>query len=358
MGKRVNTAVWMDKQKRWQIKVQLDGERRTFYSSTPGRTGQREANKKADDWLDEGIADSNAKVGEVYKEYIAALEKTTSQSNYRQVKSIWRTWITPRIGNKRISKVTENTLQSIIDAAQEKGLSKKTQKNILNTINAFFKFARKGQYTTMRPEFVEISKSARYKGKKILQPKDIIVLFNSDKTEYRGKEETDEFIHAYRFQVLTGLRPGELIGLEAGDIKGITVFVQRSVNRYGEVTQGKNENAVRSFILTDMAQQELQQQLEINSTGRLFGIGSHNGYAKRWKRYCEHNGISAVTPYELRHTFVSVAKNLPAGQVKEIVGHSANMDTFGIYGHEVQGEKQQAANSLEAIFKGLIVSDK
>lgn len=36
--KRTNTAVWMEKQKRWQIKVQKDGERRTFYSFKPGRT--------------------------------------------------------------------------------------------------------------------------------------------------------------------------------------------------------------------------------------------------------------------------------------------------------------------------------
>lgn len=27
MGKRVNTAVWLEKQQRWQIKVQKDGVR-------------------------------------------------------------------------------------------------------------------------------------------------------------------------------------------------------------------------------------------------------------------------------------------------------------------------------------------
>lgn len=56
MAKRTNTAVWMGKQKRWQINVQKYGERRSFYSSTPGRTGQREANAKADAWLDDNIS--------------------------------------------------------------------------------------------------------------------------------------------------------------------------------------------------------------------------------------------------------------------------------------------------------------
>lgn len=48
MGKRTNTAVWQEKQGRWKIDVQKDGKRRSFYSFKPGRTGQREANAKAD----------------------------------------------------------------------------------------------------------------------------------------------------------------------------------------------------------------------------------------------------------------------------------------------------------------------
>ena len=61
MGKRVGTAKWYENQKRWQIKVQKDGERRTFTSSTPGRTGQREANAKADEWLDEDVVAPNVR---------------------------------------------------------------------------------------------------------------------------------------------------------------------------------------------------------------------------------------------------------------------------------------------------------
>lgn len=50
MGKRTNTAKWMENQRRWQINVQKDGVRRSFTSSKPGRTGQREA-KDHPGWL-------------------------------------------------------------------------------------------------------------------------------------------------------------------------------------------------------------------------------------------------------------------------------------------------------------------
>lgn len=71
-------------------------------------------------------------------------------------------------------------------------------------------------------------------------------------------------------------------------------------------------------------------------------------------RYCKYNNIPVCTPYELRHTFVSIAKVLPAGLVKSLVGHSEDMDTFGVYGHELNGDAQQQANALNSIFSRLL----
>ena len=46
MTTRTNSAKWTGT--RWRIDVQKDGQRKSFYSSKTGRTGQREANAKAD----------------------------------------------------------------------------------------------------------------------------------------------------------------------------------------------------------------------------------------------------------------------------------------------------------------------
>ena len=70
MGKRTNTAKWMENQRRWQINVQKDGVRRSFTSSKPGRTGQREANAKADAWLDDGIMSMSKRVRDVWPKFI------------------------------------------------------------------------------------------------------------------------------------------------------------------------------------------------------------------------------------------------------------------------------------------------
>ena len=107
MGKRTNTAVWMENQSRWQIKVQKNGIRRTFYSSTRGRTGQREANAKADAWLDDGVENLTLKVAKALDEYLSQLSLTASTSHYRQMEYICRLYIKERIGNVRISDLHE-----------------------------------------------------------------------------------------------------------------------------------------------------------------------------------------------------------------------------------------------------------
>ena len=68
MKKRTNTAVWIEKENRWCVSVQKNGQRKRFYSGTPGRTGQREANAKADAWLDDNIHDGRKKISALYAE--------------------------------------------------------------------------------------------------------------------------------------------------------------------------------------------------------------------------------------------------------------------------------------------------
>lgn len=358
MGKRTNTAVWEEKYQRWRIAVQKDGVRKQFYSSTPGRTGQREANAKADAWLEDGIAVKASRVEQAGKLWLASVELTTSHTNYRPRESRWRVWVLPVIGQKRVTALTDQDLQNVVDHAQAGGLSRKTLQSLAGDLTAFCKYCRKAKLSTFRPEDVVIPAGARLKGKKVLQPDALAKLFQVDTTLYYRKRIQDPYINAYRFQVLTGLRPGELLGLRWADIRGNTVQVSRSINIEGTETKGKNQNAVRSFVLTDLARAVLDQQRQLTgSKGSVFQIQTEQHYYDRWRIYCKANDIPPVSVYELRHTFVSVAKTLPAGEVKDIIGHSQNMDTFGQYGHALTGDAQRAAQAVNAAFAQLLTKD-
>ena len=358
--KRTNTAVWIESRGRWQINVQKDGIRKTFTSSKPGRTGQREANAKADKWLDEGVENAKTKVSEIYDKYIADLELKTSSGNCRNNETIYNTWISPAIGKMRIANVTELQLQEIIDKAYAKGLSHKTLSNIRGCINAIFKYARFCKATSLNPEHLTIPQNAPRKEKRILQPSDLQKLFQSDETLHKGKVISDPYINAYRFQVLTGLRPGELIGLRWEDITDGVVRIKRAINVRGEVTSGKNENAKREFALNIFTNAIIERQKEANPyEGYIFSPDGfpikESTYYKNWNRYRDYNNLSAAaSPYELRHTFVSVVKTLPEGYIKQLVGHSKDMDTYGVYSHKMQSDLNETAQMVQEIFKSIL----
>ena len=353
MSRRTNTATWNGK--RWRIDVQKDGTRKSFYSSKQGRTGQREANAKADAWLDDGITAKPPRVAEACGLWLLEVQQTTSSTNYRPLESRWRTWVLPVIGGKRVNALNDQDLQNVINKAHTAGRSRKTLKNLSADLRAFCKYCRKSKLSQYIPEDLKIPAGARYKGKNVLQPADLIKLFNIDTTTYKGRTVRDEFINAYRFQVLTGLRPGELIGLRWSDIHGQTVNVARSVNVDMEETQGKNQNAVRSFVMSDMARRVLQdQRQQIGEEESVFCIVSEKYYYHRWRVYCKVNNLTPCSPYELRHTFVSVVKTLPAGEIKPLVGHSEDMDTFGIYGHTLTGDAENTAQAVNGVFLRLL----
>lgn len=373
---RTGTAVWLESKSMWRIQVQKDGVRKSFYSSKPGRTGQREANAKADAWLDGGIHDSSKRVYALYELWLEDLSLTCGTSYLVQCRKYGDYYILPVCGHLRIEDLSEGHLQTVLDKAYRKGclkkerqrtrtsqkpLSKKTLSTIRSIERSFVKWCRLHRYTDLTAEFITIPKDARLCEKNILQPAALRTLFSVDTRMVYNRRVFDDYIYAYRFAVSTGLRPGELLGLWYGDIKGSTVNLRRSENIYGEITSGKNENAIRSFNMNedalaayhDQVQLLRRQGVEINYNTPLFPVPSYRSLSKRWESYQRSNGIDPILSlYELRHTFVSVAAGvLTDSQLKMLVGHSKNMDTSGVYRHELEGQREALACSTSDAFK-------
>lgn len=348
--KRTNTAAWDEKNQRWRISVQKNKVRKSFYSSTAGRNGQREANRKADEWL-EGNVESRIRADRALDMFVDNIKERTSFSNYDVEERRVRLYIKPVLGNVYVDTLNEANLQSVIDK-QAKKLSKKSLTNLKATIKAFIKYCRKNKWTSLVPDDLDIPKGVTNGEKEVLQPSDVEKLFHSDYTTWRGKPVLEPYVNAWRFQVLTGLRPGELFGLKWTDIKDGYVFLKRSRNKFDEITKGKNENAIRSFKLTPYDKMILESQPRTDEY--IFPVKTGMQYKDRLARYCKANNMTVVTPYELRHTFVSLVKQLPEGLVKPLVGHSKDMDTFGVYGHALSGEDEIVAKQLQAVFEQVI----
>lgn len=373
MSNRKTEAYWVESRQRWQIKVQKNGQRRTFVCSKENakpnsRKGKIEAEKKADAWLEAGTVNEGTKCESLLDQFVEDTKSRTGTSNYVQTEKFVRLYIKPVIGSVKIKDLTEGHLQNVLNKARGHGrankgehLAEKTLKGIRGCMMSFLKYCRRYKYTDLHVEGLTIPSGAKKSLKTILQPEDLTTLLTDDSTVLRQKRCSEPFIYAYRFAAVTGLRPGEILGLQRRDVKDNVYRIRRAINEYGEETTGKNDNALRPGQLAACAVAIMrQQEAALRERGIVSpyvfpdtdgGPLSQKKYYAHWKRYCEvHEITEGTTPYELRHTWCSVNDEMPDPLKKMVMGHSKNMDTNGTYGHRKKGDMQKAADYTDEAF--------
>lgn len=354
---KVLAPVWLETQHRWQLNATIDGKRRTFVCREAGRKGQQKCMESYRKAL-KGLVSPNTKMAVLWDAFLQDTQDRTSIGNYTNLESIGRNWILPKIGHKSIAKLTEQDMQDIINAAYKKGRAKKTLMAIRGAFTAFLRFARKSKATDLRADDLVIPNKAKTKGHLVLNQDDLKKLFEI--STVKGKE--DFYIHAYRFLVSTGLRPSELYELQK--TKQPTdgrLAVTGGYNRFGEHTEGKTGNAKRTFILPDIAASVLSEQAAmLKAKGiispYLFPQKDGSQLYNRllygaWKRYQTANGLTPISLYELRHTFVSLCQHtIPEPLIKPMLGHSSAMPSYGTYGHQMDGDAEIVVGLVNDIF--------
>lgn len=366
MANRKNEAKWIEARERWQINVMNEGVRKTFVSSMPGKKGKIECEKKADKWIASQKA-KDIRFSELWGMYLNNLAESNKlgkeAEHYIKQEQLGRIWLLPKLGAKRLSKITKHDWQEPVTNAYIAGRSKRTCANIRASMTAVYNFAEDGGYELKQPR-VKVPKDAPTKPKVILQPNQLKTLFSVDTITHYNKPKQCFYIHAWRFLVATGLRRGELCGIKKADIKDGVLHIKRAINRNGNVTAGKTENAQRVFPLSDLALKVLEDQRAMLKERGIISpyvfpspegkVSDSNAIYKQWLTYRTQHGIESNL-HELRHTMISVLKaDVPEELLKRVVGHSHNMDTFAVYGHAVDGEMERARNIMNDVFSRIL----
>jgi integrase len=360
---RKNEAAWLEKSGRWSIKVQRDGERKQFVSSTPGRKGKLEAERKADEWLKKGTV-KELRFGEAYDNFIAAKKREAGTSWTTQLSTAGRLYLRPTLEHKKVNSITMQDWKDCILNAYERGLSRKTLANIRAAITNFHAYCEDAGVETAPLRKLKVPDDAPTGEKVILQPADLKTLFSCDTLKWRGQNSKCWYINAWRLMVVLGLRRGELCGLQRDDVCDGKLYIRRAVNCYGEITKGKTKAAQRCVVLPAHAQRILDDQAALLRVAGIISpwlfpngngeISDPNNLYKRWKSYANQHGIKSNL-HELRHTHISLMQDeMPENLLKRTVGHTKSMDTFGVYGHEVNGEAEKAAQIIDSVFSTII----
>lgn len=360
---RTSEAAWNESQGRWCIRVQSDGVRKAFYSSKPGKKGKIEAERKADEWLERGET-KEMRFAAAYDKFIADKKRECGTAWVNKLESQGRIWLKPTLEHKFVSKITQQDWKNVILNAYEQGRSKKTLEDIRGTITNFARWAEDNDIEISPIRSLKIPADAPVGERQILQPNGIKILMSESTISHYGRDVECWYIHAWRLMVVLGLRRGEVCGLQRDDIKDGRLTVNRSVNCHGEVTRGKTKAARRTIVIPAHAQKILDEQSALLRQAGIVsrwvfpngdgGMSDPNGVYKRWLTYARQHSIKSSL-HELRHTHISLMQDtVPENMLKRMVGHTRNMDTFGVYGHEVDGEAAKAAALVDGVFDGLV----
>lgn len=348
--------------KRWKINVMKEGVRRSFYSSTPGRKGKAEAEAKAIEWLDShSMSDPTFEVA--WGQYIESRKAKVGTSGQHSDEWAGKYYLLPALGKKKLSRITVQDWQDILDQAVKDGKAKATVADIKTRITGFRKYCLKKRWPCEALDLLENS-ATKKEEKHILSRQDVKTVFTNPTTMWHKLPVVDLYWNAYRLTIILGYRRGEVCGMKWEDLDGNRLTISRSINGYNEMTGGKNENARRTVLLPKTAMEILEAQKEYL---RIQGIISPwifpnadgdmtlpaNLY-KRWKAYLKVHDIPHISFHEIRHTMVSHNKKMTPALLKAVVGHSESMDTFGIYGHMEEEDYEEAAEDIEAALRAVL----
>jgi len=157
--------------------------------------------------------------------------------------------------------------------------------------------------------------------------------------------------------VTTGLRRGELLGLQWQDIdfKNHEITLQRSILHTSasscEVSTLKSENSYRTIPITPEAT-ELLRNLHLTNKGEWVFKGRYpNTLTQEVKKFMKRNGLRDMSPHDLRHTCATflIGSGATIKSVQDILGHAQATTTMRYYVAQDKKAMERAVSAFARI---------
>ncbi|MEL0254840.1 MAG: site-specific integrase [Burkholderiaceae bacterium] len=243
--------------------------------------------------------------------------------------------ILPFFGHKRLDAVKPTDVVDYLFHLQILNYSSETQRKALNLLSRIFATAIEEDMIYKNPCKTSIVRSSisapEYKEQRYL---------TRDKLNWLADSIDPHFRELILFAGLTGVRKGELFGLDSADINGDSVTVSKSLSLVrGEsiLTKPKTAKSVRNVFIPE----ELQEYFASKTEGPIFT--SLRGNRIQANNFRNRYFLPAVKAsigepfrfHDLRHTAVALAikENKHPFEISKMLGHTSIKTTFDVYGH-------------------------
>ena len=291
-------------------------------------------------------------------EYKAGTVRPGTLEGYRRYIEYY---IKPQLGDKQISLLSQQDIQRMYRRLKTEGrihehpemghqLSDSMVRHIHSTLHAALKDAVQAHVIPRNPTEGTTAPKPNYKPKRILT--------RAELDAFLAVVEQDEvwrdFFHT---ELMTGLRRGEICGLQWSDFDGNagTLKVCRTLHsqRKGEYTVGetKTNQGMRTIILPHSVTDILRRRKADAISQWIFPDPvkpedpvDPNAAYRHMKTLLQRAGLPSIRFHDLRHTFATHAltSGVDAKTLSGILGHTNASFTLDTYTHVTSDMQKQA----------------
>jgi integrase len=287
----------------------------------------------------------------------AYINTVTKQAKLSTI-GVLNSYIAPHFGSTLASDVTSKTAQMFVDKLIENGLA-------VRTVQSVFSLLRTSVYGT-NGKVLEVKYPKQHK-----KEVNFFTIEEQKRLETAAKESCDIDYLAIMLCLYTGIRIGELCGLQWSDIdlaSGL-LYVKRTVQRVPN--PGGDTKTQIAFLAPKSVASERVIPLPDFLVTLLRGtkITSRNDYViangnnpieprtlqYRFKKICVAAEVGNVNFHTTRHTFCvrALENGFDVKSLSEIMGHSSATVTLNLYAHATDARKRECMNALSAVYSEL-----
>ncbi|MBQ9314914.1 MAG: site-specific integrase [Clostridia bacterium] len=344
--------------------------------------GMNEANEKADKYIQDlklGLQTSKGviTISSLFSKWLFNNKKNSiKRSTFESYEGLYRNYIeTDIISNRPINELKSVHIQQYYERLKKKNavhskkkVSSKRIKAIHKLLHLFFVYAEKEGYILRNP------------CNNVTIPKEEIsadeVLKNKMKFDYFTKEEIQIILKEFEgssykdivvFALATGMRQGEILGLQWSDLdfKNRTISVLHNLTNSADfdekhkrtyslrISTPKSHNSIRTIPMNDTVYNML---INKERTNTMVFPSKQNTYIcnknllKVWQRKLKNANIRYRKFHDLRHTFATLmlANGCDLITLKELMGHSSIKITE-IYLEAIPENKSDSIKKMDFI---------
>ena len=285
---------------------------------------------------------------------------TTRETTFKDYRGNLIRHLTPYFQGGKIRAVQRTHVEAFRAHLLDRGIGDRTVNKCLTLLGQMYRYAIRHEWLEINPaEGTKLRASSRRSHdlveSNILAPLEIRALLDACDARWRSIVMT---------AVMSGLREGELLGLQWGDIdwqtRQVYVRQQYTAGRFSELKTKASRRRVDlpAGLVAELRRWRLQCPPGVHDLVFPNGAGNPENHANLLNRgfypALRRAGLRKIRFHDLRHTYASllIANGEHPKRIQALMGHSSINVTMDVYGHLMPGGGDEVADRLGALVFG------